>query len=128
MYISTRRYTVHKTILTVLKSRRECFWVSRLISLSCNAPRFRCTCTSVDNSCRPDNPDRYHLEFNNDSNIIIKINKLFVCAFRVSAGRNERIIKCIWLRRVVHIGSALDLGKRRFYGQFAEAATRTNSG
>lgn len=54
-------YTKKIATLTVLKSPRECFWVSRSAWLSCSGPRSLYTCTSEGSSCRPGNPDRCHL-------------------------------------------------------------------
>lgn len=67
-------YRKLKIFLTTPRSRRGCFSVFRLISPWYSGPRFRCTCTSVDNSCHQDNPDRCHLQFNNDR---CKINQLY---------------------------------------------------
>lgn len=70
-------YGKFDVILTVPKSRQECFWVSRLILPVYSGLPFLCTCTLEDSSCRQDNPDRCRLKSS-----MRKTNQLFNFSFR----------------------------------------------
>jgi len=102
MYVDS--YSKIKIVLTIPKSQQEYFLVSRQASLSYSGLRFQCTCISEDNSCHQDNPDRCHLQFNNDRR---KINELSVFPLQVS--RRKHLV----------YGRLKDLWKQ-FHGQFAK--------